>query len=506
MKNRSFPTSHTILILIAAIACLLTWVIPAGQYNSLVYNDAKSIFIVSDAQNNEKIYPASDSSLAALGVKIPLEKFTSGSIYKPIAVPNTYQNIEAKPQGIAAFMQSPIKGIINAADIIFLVLIIGGLIGIMNLTGAFNAGIAWLSKALEGKEFLLIILVTAICALGGTTFGFQEEGIAFIPILVPVFLAARYDALVAVACIFLGSAIGTMSSTTNPFATIIASDAAGINWLTGLNMRMLMFVVTVGTTILYILHYAKKVKANPTYSLIYNQKEELQARFLGGSSGSNSSSGLNLSPTLLTILGVFTSCFVIMIIGVTMLDWWFIEMTAVFLFGAIIIGFIGKVDEKQFVEHFIKGAGDLLGVAFIIGIARGVSIIMSEGLISDTLLSYASELTTGMNKGLFINTMLFIFGGLSFFIPSTSGLAVLSMPIISPLADTVGIGREMIVNAYQFAVGLFYLLSPTGLVLAMLAVVKIGFNKWLKFVLPLFGILLIITMLALTISVYLGRF
>lgn len=500
MKKRSFPTSHTILVIIAAVACLLTWVIPAGQYNSLIFNESKSIFIVTDAQDNEVIYPATDSTLAALGVKIPLEKFTSGSIYKPIAVPNTYQNIEAKPQGIAAFMQSPVKGIINAADIIFLVLIIGGLIGIMNLTGAFNAGIAWLSKTLEGKEFLLIILVTAICALGGTTFGFQEEGIAFIPILVPVFLAARYDALVAVACIFLGSAIGTMSSTTNPFATIIASDAAGINWITGLNVRMLMFVITVGTTILYILHYAKKVKANPSYSFIYNQKEELETRFLG----KNSNTGLYLSPTLLTILAVFTCCFVIMIIGVTMLDWWFIEMTAVFLFGAIIIGFIGKVDEKEFVEHFIKGAGDLLGVAFIIGIARGVSIIMSEGLISDTLLSYASEITTGMNKGLFINTMLFIFGGLSFFIPSTSGLAVLSMPIISPLADTVGIGREMIVNSYQFAVGLFYLLSPTGLVLAMLAVVKIGFNKWLKFVLPLFGILLIITMLALTINVYLG--
>ena len=498
MKKRGFPASQTILLIIAALVCVLTWFIPAGQYESLVYDAATDTFSVSSTDAEARVYPATDSSLAVLGVKIPLEKFTTGSIYKPIAVPNTYQNIEAKPQGFAAFIQSPVKGIINAADIIFLVLIIGGLIGIMNLTGAFDAGISWLSQALIGREYLLIILVTALVALGGTTFGFAEETIAFIPILVPIFIAARYDALVAVACIFLGSSIGTMCSTINPFATIIASDAAGINWTTGLNGRIIMFVITVSVTILYILYYAKKVKANPSYSFIYDQKAELEERFLGKSSGHS------ISPKFLLILAVFTACFVVMIIGVTILEWWFVEMTSVFLFGAILIGFIGKVDEKAFVEHFVRGAGDLLGVAFIIGIARGVSIIMTEGLISDTLLFYASDFTTGMNKGLFINTMLFIFGGLTFFIPSTSGLAVLTMPIISPLADTVGIGRELIVNAYQFAVGLFYLVSPTGLVLASLAVVKIGFNKWLKFALPLFGILLIITMIALTINVYIG--
>lgn len=498
MKKRSFPSSQTILLLIAAFVCLLTWFIPSGQYQSLVYEAKSSSFIVSNAAGETHTYPATDSTLSVLNVKIPLEKFTSGSIYKPIAVPNTYENIEAQPQGFSAFIQSPIKGIINAADIIFLVLIIGGLIGIMNLTGAFDAGISWLSDALIGKEFILIILVTFIVALGGTTFGFGEETIAFIPILVPVFMAARYDALVAVACIFLGSSIGIMSSTINPFATIIASDAAGINWTTGLNGRMIMFVLTIGTTIIYILNYARKVKANPSYSFIYDQKAELEARFLGKSTGHK------ITPTLLLILAIFISCFVVMIIGVTMLDWWFVEMTAVFLLGAIIIGFIGRINEKVFVEHFVRGAGDLLGVAFIIGIARGVSIIMSEGLISDTLLFYASDFTTGMNKGVFINTMLFIFGGLTFFIPSTSGLAVLTMPIISPLADTVGIGRELIVNSYQYAVGLFYLLSPTGLVLASLAVVKIGFNKWLKFALPLFGLLLIITMIVLSISVYLG--
>jgi len=191
-----------------------------------------------------------------------------------------------------------------------------------------------------------------------------------------------------------------------------------------------------------------------------------------------------------------------MIVGVSFLDWWFVEMTATFLVGAIIIGFIAKIKESIFVEEFAKGAGTLLSVAFIVGIARGVTILMEDGLISDTILYHASTLTEGMNKGLFANFMLFIYGGLSFFMPSHSGMAVLTMPILSPLADTVNIGREIIVDTYLYGMGLFYLINPTSLILAALAIVKIGFNKWLKFVMPLLLILLITTMIVLTISVY----
>lgn len=191
-----------------------------------------------------------------------------------------------------------------------------------------------------------------------------------------------------------------------------------------------------------------------------------------------------------------------MVIGVSMLDWWFIEMTATFLVAGVLIGFVGKIKETEFVEAFTKGAGELLSVAFIIGIARGVSIIMTDGLISDTMLFNASGLTTGMEKGIFINVMFVIYNLLSFFIPSSSGMAVLTMPIMAPLADTVGIGRELIVNAYQYGMGLFYFINPTGLILAALAIVKIGFNKWIKFIMPLFWILVLLIMAYLTFSVY----
>ena len=497
MKKLKFPTAQTILIIIAGFVALLTWLVPAGKYDSLVYNTTSNTFTKTSLEESVEL-PATQETLGNLNIKIPIQKFISGDIYKPIGIPNTYKELESKPQGLGALAKSPIKGIIAAADIIFLILIIGGLIGIMNFTGAFDAGISWLAKTLKGREYILIILVTTLIAAGGTTFGLSEETMAFYPILIPVFLAARYDAMVGLACIFLGSGIGTMCSTINPFATIVASDAAGINWTTGLNNRIIMLVVCLTITIIYILRYAKRVKDDPSKSLIYDQKEALEKLF--GINTKNKTT--KFTNRLRLIIAVFSFCFIVMIVGVSFLDWWFVEMTSTFLVGAILIGIIGKVKEGVFVEAFAKGAADLLSVAFIVGIARGVTILMEDGLISDTILYHASTITEGMNKGVFTNVMLFIYGGLSFFMPSSSGLAVLTMPIMSPLADTVNIGRETIVNTYQYGMGLFYLINPTSLILAALAIVKIGFDKWLKFIMPLLLILLITTMILLTISVY----
>jgi len=327
-----------------------------------------------------------------------------------------------------------------------------------------------------------------------------EETIAFYPILIPVFLKARYDAMVALASIYLGSSIGTMASTVNPFSTIIASDAAGINWTDGLEGRIIMLFLGTIACVWYIIRYAERVKKDPTKSIIYSQKEEIENLFLKEPTNKET----KFTPKVIFILITFIMCFVIMVFGVSRLDWWFLEMTTVFFVGAIIIGFIAKINESKFVEEFMKGANDLLNVAFIIGLARGITILMDDGLISDTLLYYSSNLTSEMNKGLFINVMMLLYSGLSFFIPSSSGMAVLTMPIMAPLADGVGIGRELIVNAYQYGMGLFAFINPTGLILASLAMVKVGYDKWLKFVMPLVGIILVLTMLFLTITVYMN--
>ena len=496
MKKIKFPSAQTVLLIIAAFVALLTWVIPSGQYDRLAYNKEDNSFIKT-SQEKLIILEASQKTLDDLQVKIPLEKFTSGAIYKAISVPGTYQKLEARPQGFIPFVLAPLKGIIQVADIIILVLFIGGLVAIVNFTGAFEAGISRLSILLKGKEFILIIVVTTLIALGGTTFGLAEETIAFYPILIPIFIAAKYDAIVALASIYIGSSIGTMVSTINPFSTIIASNSAGINWTNGIEGRVIMLIVGLVICILYIIRYAQKVKKDPSKSIIFDQKESIEKRF----SFQNSSETINFTFRLKLVLTIFILCFVIMVYGVSNLDWWFIEMTGVFFVGALLIGFICRINETIFVDTFIKGANELLSVAFIIGLARGVTILMEDGLISDTLLFYSSSFTNGMNKGLFINSMLFVYSGLSFFIPSSSGMAVLTMPIMSPLADTVSLGREHVVNTYLLGMGLFNFINPTGLILASLAIVKVGYDKWLKFVIPLVVILTLVLMIFLTISV-----
>ena len=498
MKKFQFPSAQTVLLIIAAIVALLTWIVPAGEYDRLTYVESNDQFFQTGEINTS--YPATQSTLDSLGIKIPLEKFTSGSIWKPISIPGTYSELEARPQGVVEYIQSPLKGIHEAIDVILFVLILGGCIGIVNHSGAFDGGVSWLAKKLKGREILLIVIITALIAVGGTTFGLAEETIAFYPILVPVFLAARYDAMVALATIFIGSSIGTMGSTVNPFSAIIASDAAGITWTTGIYGRFAMLIGGTAICIWYIIRYAERVRKDPKKSLIYDQQKEIEGMFLRGGDKEEVAFTNRIRLTLI----IFLLCFIVMILGVSQWDWWFTKMTSVFFVGAILIGFIIRIKEKDFVNTFVKGAGDLLGVALIIGFARGITVLMEEGLISDTMLHYASSSVEGMSAGVFIVIMMILYMGLSFFIPSSSGMAVLTMPIMAPLADVVGVGRESVVDAYIYGLGLFAFISPTSLILASLAMVNVGFNKWIKFIMPLIGILFVFAALLLVITVYLG--
>ena len=189
-----------------------------------------------------------------------------------------------------------------------------------------------------------------------------------------------------------------------------------------------------------------------------------------------------------------------MIYGVSQLGWWFGEMTALFLGITIVMVFLAKLPEKAFVDEFVKGASDLLGVALLVGLSRGITIIMNNGLISDSILYYASDLVNGMNNVIFSTVMFIIYNVLGFFIPSSSGLAVLSMPVMAPLADVVGVGRNVIVDAYQYGQGLINFITPTGLILASLALVNVTYDKWLKFVMPLIGIIAVLSVVMLGIA------
>lgn len=485
-KAIKFPSPYTVLIIAIILSALFTWLLPAGKYNTLLYDKATNEFVVN-SENELQKFPATQQVLNENNIAISLDKFKEGKIKKPISIPGTYQKVDAKHQGFLEILFAPIKGIYEAIDIILFVLIIGGFIGVFNSSGAFNEGVGFLAHRLKGNESILIVLVTTLIAIGGSTFGLAEETLAFYPILVPVFLAAGYDLIVPVAVIYIGSAIGTMASTVNPFSTIIASDAAGVNWTIGIYSRLAMLVLGLTVCIWYILRYAQKIKKDPSKSLLYNTKI---ANPFVESSTNHSKSSLTLVTKLLLSLFAFT--FVVMIYGVSVLGWWFQEMTALFLVAAILIGILQKVGEQNFIKEFINGAKDLLGVSFIIGIARGVTFILNEGQISDTILYYATNLVEGMPPTLFLPILMMVFFTLTLFISSSSGLAVVTMPIMSSLAPVVGVPSEEIVNTYLFGMGLMSFITPTGLILPSLAMVNVSYNLWLKFVWPLLFILAIL--------------
>ncbi|NQY65127.1 MAG: YfcC family protein [Alteromonadaceae bacterium] len=427
-----------------------------------------------------------------------IKNFTDGKIFKPIAVPNTYHTLDNKPQGVIDFFQSFIKGFYSAIEVILLVLVIGGLIGIVNATGAFNKGLAALSHVLKGREPLLIIFAFLFTCAGGTTFGMAEEVIAFLPIFIPIFLVAGYDVLVPLATLYLGAATGTLGSTINPFSVIIASNSAGINWTVGMNSRIVMLILASVIVLFYILRYAKRIKADPTQSLVYFAKQDHLTHFLKPSD----SLVEKLDRKSSIILTLFVGTFSAMVYGVINLNWWFVEMTTIFFSGALFIAIVAGMPERKIVNSFISGAQDLLSVAIIIAMARGITVLMEDGLISDTILYHASLLVSGMPEWLFVNVMLLVNLGLGVIISSSSGLAVLTMPIFAPLADSVGIGRELIVNGYVFGFHLVQFISPTGLLLASLTLAKVPFNAWLKFIFPLLVMLLILSSAIITSSLY----
>lgn len=497
-KKIGFPTAFTVLFIVLVISAVLTYIVPAGSYAKLSYNKDDNNFTITMPNGKTSIKPATQQTLDQLGIKIGLNKFVDESINKPVAIPNTYERVKQKPQGVKEVIEAPIKGTYDTIDIIMFILIIGGVIGILNATGTFNAAIASLSKATKGKEYLLIILLTVLIALGGTTFGLAEETIALYPILMPIFLIAGYDAIVCIASIYMGSSIGSMFSTANPFSSVIASNSAGISFTEGLSFRIIGLIIASVITLVYIIKYANKVKNNPTKSLIYDQKQEIEKRFLNESSKNVPKFTFRLKLMLI----IFALAFVVMVYGVSMKGWWFTEMTALFLIVGIILGFISDLNEKEFVSNFISGAGDLVGVALVIGVARSINLILENGQISDTLLNYFSGVVNNMNGSVFILLMLVIFIILGFFIPSSSGLAVLSIPIMAPLADTVGLPRDVIVSAYQFGQGLISFITPTGLILATLSMVDVTYNKWLKFVMPLMIIIAVFSATLLLVQVY----
>ncbi|HSC54117.1 MAG TPA: hypothetical protein VLC98_10865 [Phnomibacter sp.] len=492
------PGPIVILMIVIVLAAFCTWVMPAGQYKKLsVVDQSFSLTTVNAATP----LPLTQYTLDSLGVHISVSKFTGGEIRKPISVPDTYYALPKNGQGFFSILQAPIKGIVESIDIILFTLFIGGFMFVFQHTGAMEKGIAGIGRAMKGREKWLIVMLTVLLSFFAGSYGMAEEALVFYSILVPLFLAAGYDLLVPLAIIFGGTAVGCIGSFSNPFSTIIASNAAGVNWKDGIWERLIVWALTTGVTAWYIVRYAAKVKANPAASLVLRIDGDVQSPYEVKLVSDEDAGRLDGKTKLL--LGIYIGTFLFMIAGVVFLEWWTLEMSALFLASAILIACIARIDEKTFVREFIKGAESLLSVAFIIGVARGVTIVLNEGNISDSILYYASHLVQGIHPALFILSLGVFYFLFSLFIQSSSGMAVLTMPIIGALAIIVQIPGREIVNAYQYGICLMSLLAPTGLILPSLAMVNLSVKVWFKFVMPLLLMLAIICAAALVIGIYL---
>ena len=425
---------------------------------------------------------------------------------EPIA--GTYHAIESNPQGLWAVILAPIYGFMDSVDIILYCLVIGGYLAIVMNSGAFDAAIGHTLKKLQGREFLLIPILMIIFSVAGAMFGIEEETLPFFMVLIPIFIAAGYDTLVGLSVIKIGAALGVMASIANPFAVAIASKFAGIPISDGIGIRIVLLCVYIPAGIIYTMHYAKKIKNDPTKSLVYAQAEANKDFFLkGGDYDANNLPELTLKKKL--ILVVFVLSFIVMIwgvlpwedLGITIwptMGWWFGELTGVFLIASIVVAVIDKVKIDDFMDLFIKGAADLLSVAIIIGVARGVSVIMTDANITDTILHACEALITNMSSGIFASVNYVVFLLLSFLIPSSSGLATLSMGIMAPLADFAGVGREIVIIAYQSANSMIALISPTcGLLMGVLAMTRTSFGTWIKFAWKLLVFIAVVTVVVL---------
>jgi uncharacterized ion transporter superfamily protein YfcC len=498
IRKRKLPTPFTILMIVIVIAAIATWILPAGKYDRLEYVEETGFIVHS--KDGDKPLAATQQTLDSLEIRIALEKFKTGKIRKPVSIPNTYHRIESNRQGFFAILQAPLKGILDSIEVILFVLVIGGFMNVFNETGAMVKGLTRLSCNMKGKESWLIIILTFLFSVGGSTFGMAEEGLVFYPVLVPLFLAAGYDLIVPVAVIFGGTQLGTLSSITNPFSTIIASDAAGVSWREGFEERIVMFVVSSAITIWYIVRYANKVKKDPTASLVYKIDGEIKNPFPSVTAAS-ADTRLDLKTKMLLLL--FLGTFLTMIAGVVWMDWWLTEMSTLFLGASILIAVILRMKESLLVERFLKGAGTLLPVAFIIGIARGVTIILNEGNISDTILYNSAKMVSSMQPAFFIVILLVLFMLFTLFISSSSGMAVLTMPVMGALAIIAGVPGQEIVNAYLYGMGIMGFMTPTGLILPSLTMVNVSLKAWWKFIAPLLIILFLVCAAFLVVGIYL---
>ena len=444
---------------------------------------------------------------------------------------------------LSDFCTAPILGFADALPVCLFVMILGGFLGMMTETGALDNGIAVLVQKLKGNEIMLIPVLMLIFSLGGTTYGMCEETVPFYALLAATMMAAGFDPMVGAATVLLGAGCGCLGSTVNPFAVGAAVDALtgvdiAVNQSIIIGLGAVLWIVTTAMSIVFVMNYAKKVKADKG-STILSMQELKDAEEAHGKAASEVHKEVKLTGRQKGVLIAFAFTFVVMIVGFIPLadlnegvanffdagavydadgntvvqgwsalitglpigQWYFDEASTWFFLMAILIGIIGGLSEKQIVNTFITGAADMMSVVLVIALARGISVLMANTGLDVYVLDAAANALAGLSGVIFAPMSFLVYFGLSFLIPSTSGMATVSMPIMGPLAVKLGFSPEVMVMIFSAAIGVVNLFTPTsGAIMGGLALAKIEWTTWLKFALKLIVALSVVCAIILTVA------
>jgi uncharacterized ion transporter superfamily protein YfcC len=522
-RTFKFPTAFTVLGAVLLLVWIASFFVPAG-----VYKKDSSGSPVPGTYHKLPSCSAKVATAPALDVPSPTESGQApadaaaapGATYAEAGLPcvdtsftfRFKQLWDAPPNGLygveneKGFVGPWEQGLLYGSAAIFLfVLAVGAFITVTMKTEAIQTGIGRLALRFRHSGSVLIAILMAVFAIGGTSYGMWEETLGFFVLLVPLALALRYDRMVAAAIIFLGAGTGVVASTVNPFATGVASDAAGITIGDGIGLRIAMWFVLVAFAIGYVIFYARRVAAHPERSVVgVSSSDAAEAEAL-------ITDVPNLTGRQKVILVLFGLTFLTMIYGFipwndlwqegfgknfplpTFADFYFPEAATLFLVMAVVIGLIARLGEEGTVTTIVAGAGDFLGAGLIIVLARGITVVMKNAYMTDTILHWMENAVSGTSKGWFAIIAFLVNIPIAFLVPSSSGHAALVMPILAPLADFAHVSRATAVTCFQSASGFVNYVTPTSaVIMGGLALSKIGYDKYLKFVWPFLVVVFVV--------------
>lgn len=458
-KKRGFRAPHAlvIMVILVCITALLTYVVPAGEFDRT-------------------------------------EDPVTGNT---IVVADSYHRVEQTPVSLLRVPGIMYQSMVDAADIVIFLLMIGGAFEIIHSTGAITALSCKVAQICGKRKNLVIIFFMVLFAIFGTTMGMSTEVCIFVPIGISVVLPMGFDRVTGTAMIAMGAACGFTAGVLNSFNVGVAQEIAEVPLFSGAGLRVALLVVLVAVSSAYIIRYANRVKVDPTRSIVYGLGSEYEYE--------EESQTVEMTTRHVLILLTVLVAFVALIYGVSQMDFWYEEMTAIFLVMGVVGGLIAGYGPNKIASVFSQGAKGITGGALIVGFARGISLVMADGQIIDTVINALSQVVMNLSGPVQVLGMYVVQNLINVLITSGSGQAVVVMPIMAPIADLVGMSRQTAVLAFQMGDGFSNSILPTSsATMGYLSAAKIPYEKWLKFMLPLFGIWFVVGAIFMLIASAIG--